>query len=112
MTEDWQTGFAGGRDPYVKPAAEPPKMEWCRVGPEGQGFFWGSHGCTLGDHAGRDPHVHECQNAEFDDDGEIVAVVPCVQYDDRTDQVRWHYVDTPPDEFSEWKPWSGKGWWQ
>lgn len=72
-------------------------MKWCAVGPEGQGYFWGSHGCTLGD----TPHeMHECQVMI---EGEVVT---CCQHDGGT-KVRW-FSDG---EWGDWREY-GPGWWQ
>lgn len=79
-------------------------LEWCSVGPGGSGYFWGSHGCTLGDHS-EDPHIHACLNHEFDDNGTIVETNICCQIDDRTGMTRWN--DEGEFDFDY-----GLGWWQ
>lgn len=65
-------------------------VDWCTVGPGGAGYFWGSHGCTNGNHTDN-PHIHACTLRDFDDNGEPVGEVHvCSEIDDRTGMVRWN----------------------
>lgn len=74
-------------------------MEWCSVGPDGQGYFWGSHGCTLGDK----PHtIHVCQIARHDANGAVIAVDTCCEHDGGN---RWRFNGGKWHEY-------GEGWWQ
>lgn len=80
--------------------------KWCSVGEGGSGYFWGSHGCTIGNHV-EDPHIHECESPEsWDDDGNPVGSLICSRIDDRTGMVAW---SDDPDNFDYDY---GLGWWQ
>jgi hypothetical protein len=79
---------------------------WCSVGPDGTGYFWGSHGCTIGNHT-EDPHIHECEHPEsYDEDGRPVGSELCMKIDDRTGMTAT-YDDPDNFDFDY-----GKGWWQ
>lgn len=70
-------------------------LKWCS-----RHIFWGSHGCTLGDHEG---DIHECAIVTYDDDGAERVLTPCSQcrpVDDENAQVRFWNWET--DEWSEW----------
>jgi hypothetical protein len=89
----------------IVPVAEPVKLEWCRVGPDGKGYFWGSHGCQLGDHSATgDPHIHQCLWPEFDEVGNRIGTWDCYEIDDRTGRTR--------NEDGTWNGVKWEGWWQ
>ncbi len=65
--------------------SDPVKLVPCTAGPDGKGYFWGSHGCMLGDHSATgDPHIHLCMIARFDEDGTRTGTWDCYKIDDRT----------------------------
>lgn len=94
----------------VEPDVPGKHMDWCCVGEGGIGYFWGSHGCFLGDHSSTgDPHIHRCASGCFDQDGKYLGFDWCLEIDDRTSHCR-RLLDNG--QWSNWDDLIWQGWWQ
>ena len=65
-------------------------LQWCT-----RKIFWGSHGCTLGEHDG---NIHECAVVT---DGEATPCSQCRPIGDTSAQVR--FWDWKKNAWSDWK---------